>query len=376
MKVSVPYGKSAITCDIPDSRLKGILYSKAHDYQAKAPEADLVRESLAAPAGAPLRELAKGKRRVVVITSDHTRPVPSRVTMPLLLEEIRAGNAGADVTILVATGSHRGTTREEIADRFGAEVAGRGKIVVHDSRDDANLVSLGLLPSGGELVLNRLAADCDLLIAEGFIEPHFFAGFSGGRKAVLPGVAGYKTVLANHCAEFIAHERARTGILDGNPIHGDMLYAVAAAKLAFILNVVLDADKKIIASFAGDPDAAHRRGCDFLLGLAGVEAVPADIVVTGNGGYPLDQNLYQAVKCMTAAEASVNPGGVIIAAAEASDGHGGEGFYAAFEQTRSPEEVMRAICARGRGETLPDQWQIQIFARILMKHRVVMVTSA
>jgi nickel-dependent lactate racemase len=375
MKVGIPYGKTSVSCEIPDERVRGVLYSRTHGYSA-AGESELVREALRAPIDSPsLRELAKGKRRVVVVTSDHTRPVPSAVTMPILLKEIRAGNPEADIVILVATGMHRGMTKDEVAARFGAEIASREKIVVHDSRDDANLVSLGTLPSGGELVINRLAVDCDLLVAEGFIEPHFFAGFSGGRKAVLPGIAGYRTVLANHCAEFISHDRARTGILEGNPIHRDMIFAAKTAKLRFILNVVLDSDKKIIAAFAGDTDAAHLRGCGFLKELAGVRAVPADVVITGNGGYPLDQNIYQAVKCMTGAEASVNPGGVIVVASECGDGHGGAAFYDTFKNTRSPEEVMKAICARGRNETLPDQWQIQIFVRILRKHKVIMAAS-
>jgi nickel-dependent lactate racemase len=376
MKISVPYGETAISCQISEARVKGVLRSRAHGYRPGAPEAELVREALRGPVGSPLlRELARKKKRVVIITSDHTRPVPSAVTMPPLLEEIRAGSPDAEITILVATGMHRGMTKDEISARFGAKISSEERIVAHDCRDEANLVFLGTLPSGGELTVNRLAVDCDLLIAEGFIEPHFFAGFSGGRKAVLPGIAGYPTVLANHCAEFIAHDRARTGALDGNPIHRDMVFAAKTAGLAFILNVVLNADKKVIAAFAGDADAAHRKGCDFLRTLAGVKAVPADIVITGNGGYPLDQNLYQAVKCMTAAEASIGPGGVIIAASECRDGHGGEAFYNAFRDARSPEQVMKAILARGRGETLPDQWQIQIYARILMKHKVIMVAS-
>ncbi|MDR2528825.1 MAG: nickel-dependent lactate racemase [Synergistaceae bacterium] len=376
MKVSVPYGDNALSCEIPDSRLKGVLHSRAHGFKAKAPETQLAREALSSPIGSPpLRELARGKKSVVVITSDHTRPVPSRVTMPLLLEEIRAGNPNADVTILVATGMHRHMARDEIAARFGPEVSSREKIVVHDCHDDANMTSLGTLPSGGELVVNRLAVECDLLVSEGFIEPHFFAGFSGGRKAVLPGVAGYPTVLANHCAEFIAHDQARTGILDGNPIHKDMVFAARTAKLAFILNVLLDADKKIIAAFAGDADETHRRGCDFLNDLAGIDPVRADIVITGNGGYPLDQNLYQAVKGMTGAEASILPGGVIVMAAECRDGHGGEAFYDTFKETRSADDLMRAILARKRGETLPDQWQTQIFLRVLLKHKVIMVAS-
>jgi nickel-dependent lactate racemase len=376
LRIEIPYGSSSLSCEIDDSRVRGVLRAQTGDLKADLPQETIVERSLAAPvASRHLADLVDGKRRVVIITSDHTRPVPSRITMPLLLAEVRRGNPDADVSILVATGGHRHMTQEEREERFGPDICAREKIFVHDCEDSSNLVSVGTLPSGGELVLNRMAMEADVLVAEGFIEPHFFAGFSGGRKAILPGIAGYKTVLANHCAEFISDGRSRTGILDGNPIHADMLHASAVSGLAFILNVVLDAEKRIIASFAGHPNEAHLAGCGFLRGIAEAERVAADIVITGNGGYPLDQNLYQSVKCMTAAEACANPGGVIIVACEARDGHGGEAFYNTFEKTRSPSDVLREIRARDRGETLPDQWQIQIFVRILEKHRVIMVTE-
>lgn len=376
MLVSVPYGSSSVTCEIPDSRLRAILAPK-HRKTAEKPEDEIVRMSLARPVGSPpLRELARGKKNVVILSSDHTRPVPSAVIMPLLLEEIRAGNPGAGITILVATGCHRSTTDDELEERYGREIARSVRIVVHDSLDESSLVSAGTLPSGGELVLNRLAVEADLLVAEGFIEPHFFAGFSGGRKSVLPGVAAYRTVLANHCAEFIASPRARTGILEGNPIHEDMVYAARKAGLAFICNVVLDPEKRIAAAFSGDMEKAHEEGCAFLGRLARVQAATADIVITGNGGYPLDQNIYQTVKSMTAAEASCRPGGVIIEAAECRDGHGGEAFFHAFRDIPTARGVLDGILARGRDRTEPDQWEIQIFARILMNHPVILVTSA
>jgi len=374
--VSIPYGSSALTCEIPDSRLRAVLAPK-HQTAAEKPEDEIVRMSLAHPVGTPLlRELARGKKRVVILSSDHTRPVPSAVIMPLLLEEIRAGNPWADITILVATGAHRGTTGKELLDRYGPAIARNERIVVHDSLDENSLVPVGTLPSGGELVLNRLAVEADLLVAEGFIEPHFFAGFSGGRKSVLPGVAAYRTVLANHCAEFIASPGARTGILEGNPIHRDMVYAAGKAGLAFICNVVLDPEKRIAAAFSGDMEKSHEEGCAFLARFAKVRAEPADIVITGNGGYPLDQNIYQAVKSMTAAEASCRPGGVIIEAAECRDGHGGEAFFHAFRDIPTPRGVQESILTRGRDSTEPDQWEIQIFARILTNHPVILVSSA
>ena len=160
----------------------------------------------------------------------------------MFISEIRAGSPDAEITILIATGLHRSTSRDELAAKFGEEIVSRERIVVHNCDDSANLVNLGKLPSGGNLIVNRLAVETDLLVSEGFIEPHFFAGFSGGRKSVLPGVASRVTVLANHCAEFIESPFARTGILENNPIHRDMLYAAERAKLAFIVNTVIDGE--------------------------------------------------------------------------------------------------------------------------------------
>jgi len=372
----LPYGKENLSLEIPKEKLAGVLESKAHNYTVEGSQADLVEEALETPMETPrLKELAKGKDEVVIISSDHTRPVPSHVTMPILLEEIRAGNPEAEITILVATGFHRASTAAELRDKYGDEIVDNERIINHDSRDEESLVKVGTLPSGGELILNKLAMEADLLVAEGFIEPHFFAGFSGGRKSVLPGIASKMTVLANHCSEFVGHKQSRTGILDGNLLHKDMLYAAKKANLAFILNVVIDEDKKVINAFAGHREKAHEEGCKFVAELSGVEAKPADIVVTTNGGYPLDQNIYQSVKGMTAAEATCKEGGVIIIAAACSDGHGGESFYKTFLEADSVEEVMGEIEARKRNETVPDQWESQVLARILLKHEVIMLTD-
>ena len=236
-------------------------------------------------------------------------------------------------------------------------------------------MNIGKLPSGGDIVINKLAVEADLLISEGFIEPHFFAGFSGGRKSVLPGVVSKVTVLANHNSRFIASDKARTGNLEGNPIHIDMLHAAKTAKLQFILNVVIDADKKIIKAFAGDLEKAHAEGTKFAGELANVAAKPADIAITSNGGYPLDQNIYQAVKGMSAAEATCRKGGVIIICAACNDGHGGEDFYEWFKKAESVQAVMDEIMAIEPQHTLPDQWEAQILARILIDHTVIMVTD-
>lgn len=353
------------------------MLSHAHEYKAPKSEAELVADALANPIGSPrLSELAKGKKTCTIISSDHTRPVPSHVIMPQLLAELRKGNPDIDITILIATGMHRPTTHEELVAKYGKEIADRETFVIHDSRKDEDMVSIGTLPSGGECLINKAAANADLLVAEGFIEPHFFAGMSGGRKSVLPGIASKITVLANHCSEFIDSPYARTGVLEGNPIHQDMLYAAKAAKLAFICNVVIDADKKVIAAFAGDSEQAHYAGVDFEMKLAGVKPVPADIVVTTNGGYPLDQNIYQSVKGMTAAEATCKEGGVIIDVSACSDGHGGEAFYNTLKDAEDIQKAMDEILARGRNETVFDQWESQILLRMLLKYTIIMVTEA
>ena len=375
-KIMLPYGKQSMALEVDEGHLAGVLQSGIHSYRPSKEAEELVRESLEHPIGAPrLRELAKGRRRVTIIASDHTRPVPSRVIMPRMLEEIRAGNPDAEITILIATGLHRSTTRAELAAKFGDEIVGREQIVVHDCDDAENLVNLGKLPSGGNLIVNRLAVKTDLLVSEGFIEPHFFAGFSGGRKSVLPGVASRETVMYNHNAGFIDSLRARTGVLDGNPIHRDMLFAARAAKLAFIVNVVVDAAHNPIFSVAGDCEEAHRVGRDFLAAQCLVDAIPADIAVSTNGGYPLDQNIYQSVKGMTAAEATVKPGGVIVMFAEAADGHGGASFHRTFRDEPDLKRLMRTFLARRPEETIVDQWEAQILARILLKARVVFVSS-
>lgn len=374
---SLPFGKEKIKFELPEEQVAGVLVSHAHEYKAPKSEAELVADALANPIGSPkLSELAKGKKNCVIISSDHTRPVPSHIIMPQLLAELRKGNPDIDITILIATGMHRATTKEELIAKYGKEIAEHEKFVIHVSRNDEDMVSVGTLPSGGDCRINKVAANADLLISEGFIEPHFFAGMSGGRKSVLPGIASKVTVLANHCSEFINSPNARTGILQGNPIHEDMLYAAKAAELAFICNVVIDADKKVIAAFAGDREKAHYAGADFEMKLAGVKPVPADIVITTNGGYPLDQNIYQSVKGMTAAEATCKEGGVIIDVSSCSDGHGGEDFYNNLKNAESIQKAMDEILARGRNETVFDQWEAQILMRMLLKFTIIMVTEA
>lgn len=365
-KISIPYAETYLKAEIPAANFKGI-FAAEHVHNAdKITQSELVRQAMKNPIASPrLSEMAKGKKKMLIITSDHTRPVPSKIIMPVILEEARCGNPDIEITILVATGFHRATTREELISKLGENIVENENIIMHDSQDSASLIQLAPLPSGGELWLNRLAVETDLLLAEGFVEPHFFAGFSGGRKSVLPGVAGAQSVLANHCAEFINSRYARTGVLENNPVHRDMLFAAEQAKLAFIVNVIIDENKDIVKTFAGNYEKAHKTACDFLEKMVRIEVPPVDIIITSNGGYPLDQNIYQAVKGMTAAEAALKDDGVIIMVAACNDGHGGQSFFDNIAQAETPAALLAEIAEVPRGKTIPDQWEFQILARVL-----------
>jgi len=375
-EILFPYGKEKLSHKFESKELAGVLTSSIEEYEPEFDEITLVKNALENPIGsAKLSELAKDKKNIVIIASDHTRPVPSKIIMPLMLEEIRKGNPDANITILIATGCHRGTTKDELISKFGEEIVNNENIYIHDCDEKEILVNIGTLPSGGACEINSIAIKADLLVAEGFIEPHFFAGFSGGRKSVLPGIAGRSTVLANHCSEFINHDNARTGILNSNPIHEDMLWAAKKANLKFIVNVVLNAEKEVIYAVAGDMEKAHKKGTDFLSAQCGAKAIYSDIVISTNGGYPLDQNVYQAVKGMTAAEATVKQDGVIIMIASSTDGIGGDHFYHQLADEEDINKTMDIFLQRNRNETVPDQWQSQIMLRILMRARVIYISE-
>ena len=371
----IPYYTSSLPLHVEDKNLKAVLNSRTDTYDAGKSEADLVREALAHPIGTPrLRELARGRQKVVLVTSDHTRAVPSKLTLPILLEEIRAGNPDADITILIATGLHRPTTEEEQRRMFGDAIVDQEKIVVNKAFEDEDFERVCELPSGAELWVNKLALHCDLLVTEGFIEPHFFAGFSGGRKSILPGICNAVTVNENHSYKAIASPYAATGVLEHNPIHEDMVFAARAVNVQFIMNVALNAEKKVIAAFAGDLEQAHLQGVEFVRGLAQCPSVTGDIVVTSNGGYPLDQNLYQSPKAVATDEACCRDGGVIIMCASCCDGMGGTHFEKLIVRG-TVDEIDAYLSKIPPKETIPEMWCAQIFSRILKKHRIILVTN-
>ena len=373
--IPIPYYTSTLNLHVDEENLKAVLTAKMHGFHAEKSQEQLVLDALEHPVGSPrLREPAKDKQKIVIVTSDHTRAVPSKITLPLLLKEIRSGNPQADITILIATGLHRPTTEEEQRRMFGDEIVGHEKIAINNAFDPEQFVELCTLPSGAVFQVNKLAAQCDLLVTEGFVEPHFFAGFSGGRKSILPGVCSERTVNENHSYKAVSHPRSNSGMLKDNPIHADMLCAAKAVNVQFIFNVALDGEKKIVAAWAGDLEKAHEAGVAFIRQWSQCPVVTGDIVVTSNGGYPLDQNLYQSPKAMATAEACAGEDGVIIMCCSCCDGMGGAHFGEIL-QRGTPDEIDRYLSKIPPQKTIPEQWCAQVCVRVLRRHQVILVTT-
>lgn len=371
--IGIPYGHGSLELALREG--DRVIEGEISAVAPSAPAEELVRRALESPLGTPrLSELARDARSVVIVTSDHTRAMPSAITLPLLLEEVRRGNPDAEIAILVATGLHRATTPDEQRAMFGSKIVESERIVVHDAFDESAHADLGTLPSGACFFVDRLVTTCDLLVTEGFIEPHFFAGFSGGRKSILPGVCSERTVKENHSYRAIASDRARSAVLDGNPIHLDMVEAARRVNVAFILNVALNGSKEIIGAWAGDVERAHEEGVRFVSGLTQRPVETADIVITGNGGYPLDQNLYQSPKAASTAAEYAGEDGVIILCCRCEDGMGSENFERLM-QLGSPEEIDAHLSAIPAHETIPEQWCAQIYSRILRRHRLILVSD-
>ncbi len=373
--IPIPYYTSTLALHVEEENLKAVLTAKMHGFHAEKSQEQLVLDALEHPVDSPrLRTLAEGKRKIVIVTSDHTRAVPSKITLPLLLKEIRSGNPDADITILIATGLHRPTTEEEQRRMFGDAIVDHEKIAINNAFAPEQFVELCTLPSGAVFQVNRLAAECDLLVTEGFVEPHFFAGFSGGRKSILPGICSERTVNENHSYKAVSHPRSNSGMLKDNPIHADMLCAAKAVNVQFIFNVALDGEKKIVAAWAGDLEKAHEAGVAFIRQWSQCPVVTGDIVITSNGGYPLDQNLYQSPKAMATAEACAGEDGVIIMCCSCCDGMGGAHFGQLI-QRGTPDEIDRYLSSIPPEKTIPEQWCTQVCVRVLRKHPVILVTT-
>jgi nickel-dependent lactate racemase len=372
--VRLAYGEEGLEVELPTDRTTVVEPTYA---AGAADQTGVLRTALRHPvAGPPLREIVRPGQTVAISMCDGTRPQPRHLMIPAVLEELEGIVDLADVVVLVATGTHRGNTDAEIRAMLGDEVVDRVRVVNHDARDDSSLVWLGRHGRGVPVFLNRLWVEADVRITTGFVEPHFFAGFSGGPKLVAPGLAGLETVLTLHDATRIGDPRATWAVCEGNPVHDDIRAVVEAVGDAhFGLDVVLNREQAIVEAFGGPLPQMHAAARESSRRLA-MQPVPAlfDVVVTTNAGYPLDQNLYQAVKGMSAGMTVVKPGGTIVCAAECRDGFPDHGSYReVLASEPSPEALLATISARER--TVPDQWQVQVQAKVQAHARVVVRSS-
>jgi lactate racemase len=372
MRVSLAYGDTGLDIQVPDDA--EVVYPQAAP--AVADSAVALTAALRAPvSGAPLAERVRPGQTVAISVCDGTRAQPSSLMLPAVLAELDGVVNPDDIVVLVATGTHRANTEAELRAMLGDVVVDSVRVVNHDARDSSQLTWMGTFGADVPVWLNAEWAAADVRITTGFVEPHFFAGFSGGPKMVAPGLAGLDTVLVLHDAARIGHPRATWGITEGNPVHDDVRAITAGTGVTFAFDVVLNKDKQIVAAFGGDILPMHARAAQLAKRLAMRElAAPCDIVVTTGSGFPLDQNLYQSVKGMSAASRVVRDGGMIICAAECRDGYPDHGSYReVLRSAASPEALLAEIT--GRAVTIPDQWQAQVQAQIQVRSTVVMHTS-
>ncbi len=369
MNVRLAYGTTGLDVEVRSDRTTII------EPAFRCPVADpvvAITEALRAPLGRPpLRELVRTGHRVAISICDGTRSQPRREMLAAILGEIPHVPA-SDVTIMIATGTHRGNTSAELDAMLGAELLSRYRVVNHDARDAASVASVGTTSTGVAVSINREFLDADVRITTGVVEPHFFAGFSGGPKMVAPGLASIDTVLTLHDAPRIGHPNATWGVTVGNPIHDDVREIAGMVGVHFAVDATVNRDKRITAVFAGDLLTEHRQACDAARADA-MQAVPQpfDVVLTSNSGFPLDQNLYQAVKGLSAAARIVKSGGTIVIAGECRDGVPAHGSYAQVLAAADSAEGLLAVI-NTPGYSVPDQWQAQIQAQILTKARVLM----
>jgi nickel-dependent lactate racemase len=361
--VQLAYGKTGLSISVPDD---------AHVIEPRhlpglADEAGAVAAALRAPIGTPpLKGMVKATDTVAIVISDLTRPTPNEKLVPWLMNELKHVPV-KNFVIINGVGSHRANNREELIQMLGQDVVDSVRIENHDAFDDAKLTHVGRNTYGSEIYLNKTYVEADFKIVTGFIEPHFFAGFSGGPKGINPGIAGIKTILDFHNAVMIGHPNSTWGLLEGNILQDAATQNCLMAKPDFMLNVTLNGAKEITNVFAGDVIQAHRAGCAFVKENA-MYAVdqPFDVVVTTNSGYPLDQNLYQTVKGMSAAALIVRQGGAIVSASECSDGVPNHGNYAKILRMReTPQELLAMI--EDPAFSMFDQWQVQVQAIIQLK---------
>ena len=373
MTVNIAYGQGTLPVELPSELttvIEPVFVEGLRDEKAA------LFEALERPVGArPLREWITPRSRVCVTFTDITRATPNHRLIPWILEYLKPLVPDGQILLLNSLGTHRPNTRAELERMLTPEVVANCRIVDNEPENEQAHVSLGVTKNGTPVLLNRNFVEADARIVTGFIEPHFFAGFSGGPKGVMPGVAHRRTVLGNHCARLIGDERATWGVTEGNPLWEEMRDIALRAGPSFLVNVTLNERREITGVFAGDLVEAHRKGTAFVRQTA-LRPVSElfDIVITSNSGYPLDLNLYQGVKGMSAAARIVKPGGLVILACECRDGLPyGSAYEKILRSGKTPEEILAQLLKNT--STQPDQWQVQIQAQVQRKAQVMVYSS-
>ena len=367
MRVNLAYGRGRLPIDVPAEPTTVL---EPTYIPGLADQRQAVRDAIGKPLASPaLRDVVKAGQTVAISICDSTRPMPSRTVLPVVLEEL-SHTRGLEVVILVATGTHRATTNTELMEMVGEDVVNGYEVVNHDAFDRATLCQLPDTSSGVPVWLNQRWVDADVRITTGFVEPHFFAGFSGGPKMVAPGLAGFDTTMRLHDAEMIGSANARWGVTVGNPIHDAIRQIAEQSGVHFSIDVAINRDRQITSACAGNLFAVHETMCEVVKRSA-MQAFdsPFDVVLTTNSGYPLDQNLYQAIKGISAAAQVVKDGGVILCAAECADGLPAHGQYGDILTSRStPQALLEMICEPGHNRH--DQWEVQVQAQIQRRAEV------
>ncbi len=368
MLVNLAYGRTGLEIELPDDRTTVI----EPTFVPGLPDQEgAIRNALRNPLGGgpTLRRLVKPHQTVAISVCDVTRPMPSRTVLPVLLREL-AHVPNDNVTIMIATGTHRPNTPDELDEMLGPDIMKNYPVVNHSAFDPESLEYVGESSNGIPVWLDKTWIEADVRITTGFVEPHFFAGFSGGPKMVAPGLAGFETIMQLHNAERIAHPMATWGVTHGNPVHDDVRDIASMTGVDFSLDVTINRNRQITSVYAGALLEVHEAASRSAKNSAMQQVkAPFDVVVTTNSGYPLDQNLYQSVKGMSAAAQIVKDGGTIICAAECSDGIPDHGQYKKLLTMRdSPKDLLDMILTDGHN--VHDQWQVQLQAQIQMRANV------
>lgn len=374
MRIHLEYGRTGLDAELPDEQL---VRSLAYRDATPLPEPQRVlRDVLVAPNGTPpLEQLAKGRRTACIVVCDITRPVPNQLILEPVLEVLdRAGIERDNILILVATGLHRPNEGAELVEILGADIVREYRIENHHGQVQSEHTYLGESPRGVPIWIDSRYVEADLKLTVGLIEPHLMAGFSGGRKLICPGISSLETVRQWHSPRFLEDPRADNGILDGNPVHEENTWIGRRAGCDFIVNVVLDAQRRPLKFVAGDMEAAFLEGVEFVRGVVTDSiAEPVDIVVTSSAGYPLDTTFYQSIKGMTGALPIVKEGGTIIIAASLSEGIGSPQFQQLFQEHTDLESFVQ--CIQRDDYFVMDQWQLEELAKVRRKADVIMVTD-